>query len=129
MERKTIKPSNPNGRPKDLDENGERNATTVSEIVIEVMREHAEFDNITKKQMRTLMRLVAARMADTMMPGKKIRWAGFGTFHVVATREKLVEGMWGDQPLYVPRYYAARFKAYKRTARRLKAIPYVPRDL
>lgn len=123
MERKTIKPWNPNGRPKDLDANGERNAITVSEIVIEVMREHEQFDNITKKQIRSLMRLVADRMADTLMPGKKIRWTGFGTFYVGKAKERIVEGMWGDTPLYVPRYYVGRFKAYRRAAVRLKAIP------
>lgn len=129
MERMTIKPSNPNGRPKDIDEHGNRNAKTVSELAIELIREDPMFANITKLQARKLMRKLADKMAETINPGQKIRWAGFGTFYVVAAKERLVEGMWGDQPLYVPRYHVARFKPYKKTANRLKDIPFIPRDL
>lgn len=129
MERKTIKPWNPNGRPKDLDEQGNRNAKTVSELAAELIREDPEFANITKVQVRKLIRKLADKMSGTINPGQKIRWPGFGTFYVVAVKERLIDGMWGDSPLYVPRYHVARLKAYKKVAERLKAIPVKDSDL
>lgn len=120
--REFMRTLNLEGRPKEIDEQGNKTSTTFLAIAKEVVKETPELSKITHEQLKKLLAGIAVKFNEKINPNHKIRYRNVGTFFVTIKRDKLISGVYSEHPMYVPSRYIIRFLPTVGLRERIKGI-------